>query len=397
MLNLRDLEREFDSKAGVIRDYLRAQSEIGEEYIRAVERLEEETPDANERLPRYSGSRILEGGFKKPFSQGLESYDDVQSWLDHVLDGLVVGAVDGSQIYPDRGSDLPIGIIQTAGIYNRHRGGGDFGERVRVELITPLEFESAHVYAYSSEFIDARRFRAECEEIKRLLCEHDEIFVLLDGSLILSHINALNRNIREVYLDAIKELLQRSETTRNPVVAYTDATHSSDLTLMLHYLYALEKTKLQDIPLVQTYLSNWGDRTSAFLCDRDDRRATSDGAVGAGNRSILDRYDRFRDTIAFFYINLGARIGRAEYPLWAHEDGLTETIADILRAESIIRGGYPDLLIQAHRRALIRTQEHRLFYTMLENFSHTNDLPLQKSRKQLHKQMPLRMNHRPRF
>jgi|GEM_PF-567326 len=390
VLNLRDLSREFDYKAEAIMDHVRARSETSKEYVRAVERLGEESSDANRRLPRYSGSRILEGGFTKPFSKGLKTRGDAQSWLDYVLNGVVVGAVDGSQIYPDKSYAIPIGVVQTAGIYNRHTDAGEFGERTTVEVITPIEFERAHVYAYSSEFIDAHRFRAECEEIKRLLCEHDEIFVLLDGSLVLSHLNALNKNIREVYLDAINGLFQTSEKTSNPVIAYTDTTHPSDITQMLHHLYSLKNTRLQDIPLIQTYLSNWGDRTSVFLCDRDDRRAIGKGFGSAGKRSILDRYDRFRDTIAFFYINLGARIGRAEYPVWAHEEGMTETIADILRAESIIRGGYPDLLIQAHRVALIRTREHRLFHTMLENFCHVHNLPFSKSRKEVHKQMPVR-------
>ncbi|RLG25550.1 nuclease [Methanosarcinales archaeon] len=394
VLNLGDLGKEFDCKADAIRDYVRVRSDVGGEYVRAVGRLAGESSTVNQRLPRYSGSRILEGGFIKPFSHNLKTRGEAHAWLDCVMDGVVVGAVDGSQIYPDKGYDVPIGVVQTAGIYNRHTGAGDFGERTRVELITPVQFERARVYAYSSEFVDAHRFRAECEEIKQLLCEHDEIFVLLDGSLILSHISALNRNIREVYLGAIKDLFQTSEKTENPVIAYTDATRPGDITKMLYHLYALKKTRLQDIPLIQTYLSNWGDRTSAFLCDRDDRRATGDGF---GNKSILDRYGEFRDAIAFFYINLGSGIGRAEYPVWAHEKGMTETIADILRAESIIRGGYPDLLIHAHRRALIRTQEHRLFYAMLENFCHANDLPFSKSRKQVHKQMPVWMNYHTRF
>jgi len=188
VLNLGDLGKEFDCKADAIRDYVRVRSDVGGEYVRAVGRLAGESSTVNQRLPRYSGSRILEGGFIKPFSHNLKTRGEAHAWLDCVMDGVVVGAVDGSQIYPDKGYDVPIGVVQTAGIYNRHTGAGDFGERTRVELITPAQFERARVYAYSSEFVDAHRFRAECEEIKQLLCEHDEIFVLLDGSLILSHI-----------------------------------------------------------------------------------------------------------------------------------------------------------------------------------------------------------------
>jgi hypothetical protein len=381
MLNLQDISKQFEEKRDAIKGYAKERSEASREYQKALEQLKTETMEANQRLPRYSGARILEGGITKPFPHKWKTLKEAQDWMDKTLSNITVGAVDGSQIYPDKNYSIPIAVIQTSTIYNKHTGDNHFKQTTRAIIITPEEFEAAHIYAYSNEFVDAHRFKAECEELQQLLSEHENIFALMDGSLILSHINTLNKNIRNIYIRAIKKLLHTSKNTQNPVIAYTDNTHPRDLTHMLHYLYNLKKTKLQDTCLLQYYL-RWGDRTSTFLCDRDDRRTTD----GTPTPSTLDRYEEYRDSIAFFYINLGS-LGRAEYPRWAYEQGLTEKIANILRAESIIRGGYPDLLIQAHKTALIQTREHALFHQLFENFCHAHNIPLPRSTKQQHKKL----------
>lgn len=382
MLNLQDITREFEEKTDAIRGYARERSEASTEYQRALEQLKHETTAANQRLPPYSGACILEGGVTKPFKHKFNSPSQAQEWMDRTLSNTTLGAVDGSQIYPDKDYPIPLAVIQTASIYNKHTHNHDYRQSTKAVIITPQEFEAASIYAYSNEFVDAQRFKAECQELQQLMRQHDEIYTLLDGSLILSHINTLSRNIRDIYIKAIRELLHTSEHTQNPIIAYTDNTHPRDLTHMLQSLYRLKKTKLQDTYLLHPHLSKWGDRTSAFLCDRDDRRTTDNTTTP----STLDRYKEHKNTIVFFYINLGST-GRAEYPLWAHEAGLTERIADLLRAESIIRGGYPDLLIQAHKTALIQTKEHRLFHQIFEHFCHTHHIPLKTSTKQQHKKI----------
>jgi len=80
------------------------------------------------------------------------------------------------------------------------------------------------VYSFGSEYVDARRFALECDSIVRLMKEHDKPFIMLDGALILSHINVLNRNIREIYVRAINKLLLYSEKTCAPVIGFIDTT-----------------------------------------------------------------------------------------------------------------------------------------------------------------------------
>ncbi|MCX9084033.1 MAG: DNA double-strand break repair nuclease NurA [Candidatus Methanoperedens sp.] len=380
MLNLKNISLQFDEKLSAIRSYDVERSELTHEYREQLDKMKILDPARNEKLPPYSGAKFLEPGklihtFPFNWKNRLES----MKWVDSVLSGIPVGAVDGSQIYSDKNYEIPLAVIQISRIFNRHTSDRDYSQDTDVIIITPDEFEAASVYAFGTEYIDACRFSMECEGSIRLMNEHKSIFVMLDGALILSHINVLNKNIREIYIKAITKLLESSEKTRNPVIGFIDTTMPRDITLMMHFLFGLKKSKLSDTHLFSNML--WGERTAAFLCDRDDRR-------GDEARSVLDNYGRFNNEIAFCYMMLSNGLpARVEFPAWVHREGSLDKIADIIRAQCVIRGNYPDILMRAHDVAVIRTNEHGLFYGMLENFCRINGIKINKSSKDFHKRI----------
>jgi hypothetical protein len=145
------------------------------------------------------------------------------------------------------------------------------------------------------------------------------------------------------------------------------------------FLFKFKKRNFSDKHLFSHL--KWGERTAVFLCDRDDRR-------GEASSSVLDNYGRFKNEIAFFYMRVGKSLpARVEFPAWAHEEGEIDKIADIIRAECVIRGNYPDILMRAHDTAVIRINEHDLFYGMLENFCKAHGIKINKSAKHFHKMM----------
>ncbi|MDL5503235.1 MAG: hypothetical protein QSU88_08460, partial [Candidatus Methanoperedens sp.] len=93
----------------------------------------------------------------------------------------------------------------------------------------------------------------------------------------------LNKNTREIYIKSIMKMFETSEKTRSPVIGFIDTTMPRDITLMMHFLFGLRKSKLSDTHLFSNML--WGERTAAFLCDRDDRR-------GDEAKSVLDSYGK---------------------------------------------------------------------------------------------------------
>ncbi|MBU4492156.1 MAG: DNA double-strand break repair nuclease NurA [Euryarchaeota archaeon] len=376
MLDLKNISIQFDARLSAIKSYDVERSELTQEYRRELEKTKIIDTEMNTMLPAYSGAKLLElGKLIHAFPYSWKNRHEAMEWVDSVLSGVAVGAVDGSQIYSDKNYEIPIAVIQTSRIFNRHTG--DYKQETEAAIITPDEFEAASVYSFGSEYVDARRFSMECDGIMRLMKEHEKLYVLLDGALILSHINMLNRNIREIYVKAIMRLLEASENTRNPVIGFIDTTIPRDITLMMHFLFKLKKSKLSDTHLFSHLL--WGERTAVFLCDRDDRR-------GEESKSVLDNYGRFKSEIAFFYMRVSSGLpARVEFPAWVYERGEIDKIADIIRAECVIRGNYPDILMRAHEAALIRMNEHTLFYGMLENFCKAHGININKSAKHFHK------------
>ncbi len=380
MLDLKSISDQFDAKLSAIKSYDMERSTLSEEYRTELKKLNVIDISMNERLNDYSGAKLLEPGkLIHPFPFNWENRHDAIEWVDSVLSGVAVGAVDGSQIYSDKNYEIPLAVIQTSHILNRHTNDSDYKENTEAKIITPDEFESASVYSFGSEYVDARRFALECDSIVRLMKEDDKPCILLDGALILSHINVLNRNIRDIYVRAITKLLEASEKMHTPVIGFIDTTMPRDLTLMMHFLFGLKKGKLSDTHLFSHLL--WGERTAAFLCDRDDRR-------GEEARSVLDNYGKFRDKIAFFYIRVSNGLpARVEFPAWMYEEGMVDKIADIIRAECVIRSNYPDILMRAHEAAVIKMNEHDLFYGMLDNFCKAHGIRINKSAKNFHKMM----------
>ncbi len=381
MLDLKNISLQFDEKLSAIKSYDVERSELAEEYRKELAKWENIDISMNERLPAYSGAKLLEEGkLIHTFCYNWKNRHEAMEWVDSVLSGVAVGAVDGSQIYPDKNYEIPIAALQTSRIFNKHTNDEDYKQDTEATIITPNEFAESSVYYFGEEYVNARRFSIECDNIIRLMKEHEKIYTLLDGTLIVPHINFLNQNIREIYVKAIMRLLEASENTGNPVISYTDNATPSDITLMMHFFFRLKKSKLSDTGLFPNLLWGWGARTAAFLCDRDDRR-------GDDSKSVLDNYGRFKSQVAFFYIRLSSndRLGRVEFPVWIYKKGEVYKIADIIRAECIIRGNYPDILMRAHEAAVIRWNEHDLFYGMFENFCKVHRIKFNNSAKHFHK------------
>jgi hypothetical protein len=137
---------------------------------------------------------------------------------------------------------------------------------------------------------------------------------------------------------------------------------------------------LTDAFLVSDQL-RWGDRTRAFQSDRDDRVARS-------GPSTLDLYGRHRDDVAYFYIMSGGKLAsKVEVPRWCHDDGLIGRIADTIRAECIVRPGYPDIIHRAHEYASISFAETEMFRGMIDAFAAKHRIKIYRSAKELNKQL----------
>ncbi len=383
MLDLRLLSRELLDRKDEILGFERKESDILDKYKEKLPALDSLGQRANKVLPLYSGSKVLEEGpLVRPFKKRFNSRAGATDWAMEVLKGTTVGAVDGSQAFASRRYSVPIGLAQAGLVINRHTGIDGFSASRRMALVTPPEFEAYKgASAFSEVPVSLRRHQLECEQACEFMRSNPGSLIFFDGSLVLSFVNELaDEKIRMKYVDAIVAVLRTSEETRTPVAAYTDMPLNKDIvTLMKKYFKLPPVTHLSDVHLLRGML-NWADRTRAFTSDRDDRSRE--------NKPVLDLYGPYRDSVAFFYIqSSGGLPSKVEFPRWAYDEGMTDRIADAVRAECVIRPGYPDIIHRAHEYTAISLSESEQFSQVLDRFAAANHIKIYKSAKELNKHL----------
>lgn len=355
MLNVEDLETELTRNKAALDEWFAKNRDLTASFASMLELLEIPDMDGISNVG-YAGARPLEQGtLIRPYKREWEEREGAVGWMDRVLSGCPVAAVDGSQIYPSKEMFLSVAVVQSGLVLNRH-GAGDYESASRLTILPPSEFgEWEMLPKHKDELTDAHRFQMECIAMLDLFKKESGIFGFLDGSLVLSHIQSLRDDARQIYLGGLLDLLGASEESENVLAAYIDLSRSTDLfTLLCHLSNEDAKSKVWDVQLLRDRM-HWGDRTKVFQCDRDDRN-------GGRGTTALDLYGRFKDQICFFYLQLGHESpARVEFPAWIYKKGLVDRLADVVRAEVLIKGDYPDILYRAHNQAVIRTREAELF------------------------------------
>lgn len=358
-LDLGELVSELETIKDPIKEWIKKSDDDTGELRRNIDLLQE--PD--ERILsviEYPGARPLEPGtLIKKYDRTWEDRETAVKWIDEILSNKAVAASDGSQIYPQKEMFIAIAVIQSGMVLNRH-GSKDYENRTRIKLLSPDDLgQEGMLPKHRDEIVDAFRFEMECESLGQMLRVEKDVTALLDGSLVLSHIQSAKNEARQAYLRAVTNLLETAEETKKMLGAFIDLSKSTDLVSMLSHLMGKEKrSRVWDVKLLKGTMK-WGDRTKAFVCDRDDR-------WGKG-KSALDMYGQFRDSIGFFYIQLNNETpARVEFPVWIWQEGRLEDLADIIRAEVLIKGDYPDILYRAHNLAVINQREKKIFLNMIK-------------------------------
>jgi len=379
LLDLKLLTNELDARKEEIMGFEAESASVGRLYADKLRLIDDLDRSFNERLGKYSGSKVLEEGpLVNRFGRKFASRQEATDWALEVLKGRNVAAVDGSQIYPSRHISVPIGLVQACTVVNSH-GEKRFSTSSKLHLMLPADFELNGNYVFAQAPVSTRRFELECLKIADFMRSSPGDMIFLDGSLVLSFIRQQDESEQAKYVNAVVGMLDVAEETRSPLIAYTDMSLSKDLVTLMRHAFRLQPAgHLTDAFLISDRL-RWGDRTRAFLSDRDDRPP-------GGGESTLDLYGPHRDNIAYFYVMSGGQLAsKVEVPKWCHDDGLIEQIADTIRAECIVRPGYPDIIHRAHEYAAISFAETEMFRGMVDAFAAKHRIKIYKSAKEQNK------------
>jgi hypothetical protein len=74
-----------------------------------------------------------------------------------------------------------------------------------------------------------------------------------------------------------------------------------------------------------------------------------------------------------------------EFPAWIARAGLTDTVLNVVRAETGIGRGYPEILQQADTDAVLDAGDEQEFLRLVTEYADDVDLPLELDAKELSK------------
>jgi len=318
-----------------------------------------------------------------PFAHRWNNHAEARAWAYEALLNHTTVAVDGSQIPPHSGFNIPVAAVQVAWFENRHSPSGSFVKDAEIEILTPDELKTGSDGERTEQKINVRRFEMEtgklCQLMERLAAKREANsplpVALFDSSLVISFADRLQGNMRQRHVEAMLKLLQCSETTGIPLIGYVDSSDARDLTKMLSLSFSLpEAQQLHDAELVNDLLA-WGDRTPLFVCKR--------GGADQKQASVLELFEAQHQSIGFVYLKTGSQAppARLEIPMWIHRQGLLNDVLNIVRAEVVVGNGYPYAIETADAAAVITTRDRETFYALFQQFAERQGIKLHVSQK----------------
>jgi hypothetical protein len=244
-----------------------------------------------------------------------------RNWYFDELDGKRVVGVDGSQLRHLKEFGIPFGAVQVARFSVIHGSGAyDVAYKSKwVGLESNLEYE---------------RFSVEMES---LIDEMDgKSYLFYDGSLVLSFVSQLRKDLREGYVNSINLMLERSEETSTPIFGFVEKSYARDISES-HYDSLILRDTLKPF-----------EYTVPKVCGRE----------------VLG-YLGYSRKIYFSYLSLNKLFPvRVEFPEWMVED--VEALMRLVAAECMLGStkNYPYVLERAHRYAVIREAEREVIGRM---------------------------------
>ena len=376
------------------RRYALEQSTDLEFYFAALGKMEKSVfPELEESLLRHGNAGAVparELGANKSFTfsfpEKWENHEQARRWANRILENRTTFAADGSQIYAEKDTSLPVGAIQIGWFENPHSPELRYEKNAFFEILSPkalLEDQSEPMNPETR--VGEKRFHAEVNKIADFLNKKSGWqargermpLAFFDNTLLVSF-SLPQTDLQESFLKAILNLITISRETRVPLVGYVDRSFSRDL---VHLLDAFagrasdDRKTLHDTNLLSaeiknnaSILKNWGDRT----CFCYSRR-----------KGLNMFYTETESLVGFVYLQTSAASApaRLDIPAWIYEEDLLAEVLDTVRAECVIGLGYPYALETADQTAVITMRDREIFLGALQEFASREKLNFNVSRK----------------
>ena len=307
-----------------------------------------------------------------PFGHSWENHQDAREWAMQTISGIPTLAVDGSQIASSKDISVPVGVVQVGWYENPHQPDARYVKDIAVDILGPDELsgQDQDDSGFSDWQINWKRFEMEVDCLLQYMQSRagsdPKPLCFFDGSFVVSFVDKMLPERQQRYTDAVIRLLETSEQTGIPVVGYIDTTYARDIASLVSAVTGFRPSRrISDAAMLKNQM-NWGDRSQVYICARDD--------------AVLARY---YESVCFTYLKTTTSNppARVELPRWVYEQGECDKVLDIVRAECVIGVGYPYPIETVDSVAVLNSEDRDRFYRIFQEFTRSNNLPLQFSRK----------------
>jgi len=327
------------------------------------------------------------GSFSFPFANSWKNHEQARAWAFDILANRTTFAADGSQLYVEKETSLPIGAIQIGWFENPHNMEQGYEKNADFRILSPKQLLENQDEPMNPETrVGEERFHAEAAKVGEFLTrksgwqERGERMPLafFDGTLLVSF-SLPQTKIQTSFVRAVADLVRHSREMQVPMIGYVDRSFARDLISMLGNFTpeAMENRTLYDasmlhgrVPGFQTVLRSWGDRTCFCYSKRSGLNAFLDIATG-------------RPLVGFSYLQTTSESSpsRLDIPAWIYEQGLFGELLEVVRAECVVGLGYPYALETADQTAVISIRDREVFFRALQEFATREKLGFSVTRK----------------
>ncbi|HEV2860409.1 MAG TPA: DNA double-strand break repair nuclease NurA [Pyrinomonadaceae bacterium] len=334
----------------------------------------------------------MAGGAVVPFKERWRSHEEARGWALSALKGRTTFAADGSQIFPGREASVPVAAVQVASFENPHTPEGRYTKDIHFEVITPGELMgTGRAFESPDQIVGLRRFELEAKAVGDFLKKRRgwrargerPPVAFFDNTLVISSLRkGTEVHFSKRYASALAELIHLSRESEIPVVGYVDHSYAPDMRNLLEALHPdMPRTSAYDAQILRTHapgaeplLKNWGDRSIFWYCQRENL-----------SESFYD--ERGSPLVGFAYLQTTSdgHPARLDIPVWVHEAGLIEEVADAVRAECVVGNGYPYAIETADEAAVMTARDREQFLRAVQDFAAENSLSFRVSRKAVSK------------
>jgi|GEM_PF-1893538 len=328
-------------------------------------------------------------GYAYSLGKAFKDVSELKGWATDYLANRVIVAVDGSQIGFDQHVTPKVAMVQTGYIVmvrEESLNDGTVHQGTFPRFYTPRDLtrgSSVETEALSTATIPYWRWKHEIATLRCVLMrlkgitsecekcpdkadcplsftpldEDREVVALMDGTLILSFLTLMRgREIRKDYIATLEELLRFCEKNSVILAGYIVNSNAREVSKSLWALVTGEtKVDERELPtdalLFNEHLKSFGDRTPFTV----------------SHRHILSEYEAYKDRVGFFYVRTDSQMPtRIEVPLFVYGWDKLDVLWRSIAAESVLGRGYPYTLARAHELAVIKGEDRRRFYMILD-------------------------------